>query len=133
MKLESKIGTILHSDERIYNFLSNFNNFKYLIPADKIQDWQSDENSCSFRVNPVGSLGFKIVEKEPFKMIKLTSHEKSSFNFTFWVQLKQQSENTTHIKLTLDAQLNKMMEMMAQKPLQGFLDKLVDEIVKYHF
>ena len=133
MKLESKIGKIESSDERIYNFLTNFENFKNLIPPDKVRNWQSDDSSCSFTIDPIGETGVRIVEKEPCNLIKLTNLEESSLNFFFWVQLKMLSENDTRIKLTLEANLNPMMQMMAKKPLQDFLDKLVDQLTKYTF
>ena len=133
MKLESKIGKIETTDERIYNFLTDFNNFKNLIPADKIKNWQSDETSCSFTVDPIGNTGVKIIEKEPYKLIKLKNLEESSMNFTFWVQLKMLSDTDTRIKLTLEANLNPMIQAMAKKPLQEFLDKLVDQLTKYRF
>jgi carbon monoxide dehydrogenase subunit G len=133
MRLESKIGKIENTDERIYNFLTDFNNFKEFIPKDKLQNWQADESSCRFTINPVGETGVKIIEKEPFKLIKLTGIEESKFDFKLWVQLKQVKENDTRIKLTLDADLNPMFQMMAKKPLQEFMDKLVDQLSKYPF
>ncbi|MBA7517628.1 hypothetical protein ES705_09682 [subsurface metagenome] len=133
MKLESKIGRIESSDERIYNFLTDFNNFKNLIPEDKVSNWQSDENSCRFTVSPIGETGVKVIEKDPFKLIKLSSIDENKYNFIFWVQLKQVAENDTHIKLTLQTDINPMMQMMAKKPLQEFLDKLVDQLTRYSF
>lgn len=133
MKLESKIGKVSYSDEEVYNFLTDFNNFKNLIPEDKVSNWKSDENSCSFTVNPIGETGIKIIEKEAFKLIKLSSLENDKFNFTFWVQLKMMEEKDTRIKLTLQADLNPMIQMMAKKPLQEFLDKLIDQLEKYDF
>ena len=133
MKLESKIGKLGYSDEAVYNFLTDFNNFKNLIPADKVSNWKSDENSCSFSVNPIGETGIKIIEKDPFKLVKLKSLESDKFNFTFWVQLKMLEEKDTRIKLTLEADLNPMVQMMAKKPLQEFLDKLIDQLEKYNF
>ena len=102
-------------------------------PADKIKNWQSDETSCSFTVDPIGNTGVKIIEKEPYKLIKLTNLEESNMNFTFWVQLKMLSETDTRIKLTLEANLNPVIQTMAKKPLQEFLDKLVDQLTKYSF
>lgn len=133
MRLESKIGKIESTDERIYNFLTNFNNFKHLIPPDKVKNWQSDENSCRFTLDPLGDTGVRVVEKEPYKLIKLTNLEESNMNFFFWVQLKMLSEDDTRIKLTLEANLNPMLQAMAKKPLQEFLDKLVDQLTKYSF
>jgi carbon monoxide dehydrogenase subunit G len=133
MRLESKIGKISNTDERIYNFLTDFNNFKEFIPEDKLQNWEADESSCRFTINPIGETGVKIIEKEPNKLIKLAGIEDSKFDFKLWVQLKQLQENDTRIKLTLEADLNPMFQMMAKKPLQEFLDKLVDQLTKYSF
>lgn len=133
MKLESKVGKIENTDERIYNFLTDFDNFKHLLPPDKIKNWQSDDSSCSFTVDPIGNTGVRIVEKEPCNLIKLTNLEESNLDFNFWVQLKMISETDTRIKLTLEANLNPMLQTMAKKPLQDFLDKLVDQLTKYNF
>lgn len=133
MRLESKIGTIHSPDKDIYNYLTNFENFKNLIPQDKINDWQSDENSCSFNIDPVGKTGVKIIEKEPHKLVKLTGIDESPYNFTFWLQLKQTEEKITKVKLTMDVELNAMLQMMAKKPLQEFLNKLIDQLEKYNF
>jgi carbon monoxide dehydrogenase subunit G len=133
MKLESNIVTIPHSDEKIYTFLTDFNNFKNLIPANRIENWKSDENGCTFTVNPIGDTGVRIIEKEPFKLIKLRGVEESKFNFIFWVQLKPVAGNDTRLKLTLEADINPMLEMMAKKPLQEFLNKLADQLSQYPF
>lgn len=133
MKLKSKIGSIPYSDEKVYNFLTNFDNFKKLIPQDKITNWQSDADSCKFTVNPIGDTGVRIIEKEPNKLVKLKGIEESKFDFTFWMQLKSVDENDTRMKLTLEASLNPMLEMMAKKPLQEFLDKVIDQLEQFKF
>jgi carbon monoxide dehydrogenase subunit G len=133
MKLESKIGRIEAPDEKIYNFLSNFKNFQQLIPVDKVKNWKSDENSCSFEIDYIGETGAKIMEKEPHSLIKYTNIDGSKYNFFFWIQLKRFDINDTRIKLTMETKLNPMVEMMAKKPLQDFLEKVVDQLVNYKF
>ena len=128
MKLESKIGKKSEKDENIYNFLINFDNFKNLVPADKVKDWESDETSCSFTVDPLGKTGFQIIDKEPYKLIKLTSKDQTQYSFNFWIQLKAISDNQTAIKLTMDVELNPMMAMMAKGPVKKFLDTLVERM-----
>jgi carbon monoxide dehydrogenase subunit G len=127
---ESRVGTIHSSDEKIYNFLGNFNNFKNFIPADKVDKFESSEDHCRFSVSGVGEIGLRIVEREPFKTIKTTGEGMANQKFFLWVQLKQNAENDTKIKLTLKADLNPMIKMMASKPLQDFLNKLVDAMEK---
>ena len=80
MKLESKTGKITKRDKDIYNFISDFNNFQSLVPADKVKNWQSDTDSCSFTIDMIGETGFRIIEKEPFKLVKLANLEQSKYD-----------------------------------------------------
>ncbi len=133
MKVESKQGKLNHPEQKIFEFLANFDNFKSLIPQDKVKDWESTEDSCSFTVDPVGKTGFKIIEKEANNLIKLTSKDDTQHKFTFWIQLNQIEENDTRVKLTMDAALNPMMAVMAKKPLKKFLDTLIDQMGTLNF
>lgn len=133
MKLESKVGTITNSEEKIYTFLTNFKNFDHLIPQDKVSNWESAIDQCSFEIDGIGKTGMKIIEKEPNKLIKIGSLENSRFDFLLWIQLKQVSENETKVKLTLQPELNPMFQMMAKKPLQQFLDTLLDRMSEMKF
>lgn len=132
-KIESRIGTIAAGEEKIYNFMSNFNNFKQFIPVDKIQDFESTEDSCRFSVPNMGKVGLRIVEKTPFNTIKISGDGMANQQFNFWVQLKEMDENDTKVKLTIKADLNPMLKMMVNKPLQNFVDKLVEAMEKMRF
>lgn len=131
LKIESKVGRILVSDEMAYNFLSDFNNFSNLIPADKIKNWHSTGDTCHFMVDGIGEIGLKIIEKDPFKLIKISNDDQSKFSFLFWIQLKSVAELDTRIKLTIHADINPMLQMVAKNPLQKFVDLLVDQLVQY--
>lgn len=133
LKLESRIGKINNNEEKVYNFLSDFNNFNGLIPEDKIKSWESSENSCSFVLDGIGNANMQIVEKEPFKLIKIFSQVSNQLDFDFWIQLKQAGENDIRVKLTLKADINPMIQMIAKKPLQAFLDGIIEELEKLNF
>lgn len=130
IKLESKIGKINSSEETAYNFLSNFNNFKKFIPEDKIQNWEATEDSCHFTIDGIGETGMRIIEKEPFKLIKIAGEKSSLLDFNFWIQLKHVTENETRIRLTIQTQINPMFQPLVKKPLQNFLDTLVEHMEK---
>ena len=132
-KIESRTGKINSPSSRVYAFMSNFNNFAMLVPKDKVKDWQSSEDHCQFTVDGLGKAGLRIIEKEPYSLVKITGEEGSKLNFTFWIQLKEVSENDTRLKLTIHADLNPMIKMMATKPLQNFVDTLVDQLEKVPF
>jgi len=132
-KIESKIGKINKSDDRVYEFLSDFNNFGHLIPDDKVSDWQADHESCSFKVEGIGSAAMRITEKEPNKLIKISSEGKTPISFLLWIQLKKVEENDTRIKITVEPQVNPMMITMVKKPLKSFVDSLVDKAEQFPF
>lgn len=132
-KYTSKIGKINQSNELIYTFLSDFRNLEAIIPADKVKDFEATDDTCKFKIEGIGQAGLKIIEKEAYKLIKITSDGKSPFSFFFWIQLKpiENEENTTAIRLTIDANLNPMMKMMVGKHLQKGIDAVVDQMVVF--
>ena len=70
-KYESKQQQIRRSAEQIYAALSSFSNFTPML-QDKVEEWQADEDSCSFKVKGM-TLRLRIVEREVNKTIKATS------------------------------------------------------------
>ena len=124
-KFESRQGKISLQEEKIFGFISDFNNFRQFIPQDKINDYQSSQEECSFSVPGAGMLKLKIVEKEPFSLLKIGGEGMGNQTFSFWIQLKKVEEMDTRVKLTLAADLNPVMKMMVAKPMEQFLDKFV--------
>ena len=109
--IESKQGKINARAETAYNFLVDLRNLDSLIPKDKVQNWTSTEESCSFTIAQVGEINLKITEKEPFKMIKVEPDGKTPIGFSFYIQLIEIAEDDTRIKLTFRADMNPMMKM----------------------
>ena len=132
-KYESRIGHIQSSEEKVYSFLSDFNNFREFIPEDQVQDWKSDADSCSFTIGGMGGVGLEIVERNPCSLIKMTGNGMSQVDFFLWIQLKEAGENNTRVKLTMKADLNPMIQMMAAKPLKNFLNMMVDYMENFSF
>ncbi len=134
MKIESKIGKSPNSDQKIFDFITNFNNFKELLPEGKVSQWESSEEQCSFHVDPVGKVGLQIIEKKPHSLIKISSiPEFSNYQFTIWIQLKQVNEGDTHIKVTIEPKVNMMLLPMIKGPLKQFVDGLVVKIEEFDF
>ena len=107
--------------------MSNLERIKDRIPQDKIKDFTFDRDTCSFTVDPVGSVIFQIIEREPNKTIKFSTTN-SPIPLLMWIQLKQVAENDTKMKMTVRADLNPFLKPMVSKPLQEAIDK-ISEIV----
>ncbi len=132
-KFESRIGKIKSPQQDVYVFLADFNNFEQFIPSDRAKDWKSDENKCSFTVDGIGGVGLEIIEREPNKLIKITGSGIAKVEFYMWIQLKELEGNDTGVRLTLKADLNSMMKMLASNPLNNFLEILVSKMENFSF
>lgn len=126
--IESKQGKIEADIESVFSFLSDLRNFDSFIPEDKIQNWISTENTCSFSITQVGDIQLKIAEKEPHKFIKIEPEGKVPMAFAFYIQLMSLEALDTRIKLTFRAEMNSMMKMMIKSPVQKGLDQIIDMV-----
>lgn len=127
-QFESNIKTIPASIEAIFNTISDLKNLEKIkdkLPVDKIQDFSCDTDSCSFSISPIGMLGLRIIERDPYKTIKFET-EKSPVPLFLWLQLVPVSEQETKIKVTCQAELNMLIKGMVSKPLQEGIEKLAD-------
>jgi carbon monoxide dehydrogenase subunit G len=135
MEFVSQVKTLQYNEEEIYTVLSDLSNLERVkdkIPADKVQDMSFDRDSCSFSVNPVGRVKFSIIDREPFKTIKIAADE-SPVEVTLWIQLKQTGENDTKMKLTIRAELNPFLKPMLSKPLQEGVDKIAEVLAAIQY
>lgn len=127
-EFESKIVSIHRPSDVVFRVLSDFRQFTPFIPTDKLEGWEAEEDSCRFNIKGVGQTGLKIIEKEPFKTIKITGDGKLPFEFFLWIQLKELAPNDTRMNLTLKADLNVMLKMMLQKQLEEGINVMAEQI-----
>jgi len=134
MKIESRIGKSTSGNKQIFEFISNFHNFKDLLPADKVSGWEASEDRCSFNVDPLGRTGLMIMQKEPHKMIKMTSDPQySKYEFNIWIQLKRVADDDTRVKITIEPKVSKMLLPMLKIPLKKLADGIVSKIETHSF
>jgi carbon monoxide dehydrogenase subunit G len=141
-KYTSQVKEINHNKQVVFTYLSNFENLSaYLnsgliekitekVPQIKITDFESDQDSCKFNITGLGVAEIKIVNREPFKSIKVESSGGLPLSFTFWIQLLPIDEYNTKMRLTLHAEMSMMIKMMAGSKLEEGIDQLADTLSK---
>jgi len=127
-KYESKQVQIRRPAEMVYALVSDFSNFTPML-ADKVEEWQADAESCSFKVKGF-RVALRMIEKEPPKMIKIAGEKPSPLDFTFWLQLHGVASDDTRMKLTLHAELPMMVRMMVGGKMQQGLDQAAEKIAE---
>jgi carbon monoxide dehydrogenase subunit G len=137
-KYISEVKTANHNSEVIYNYLSNFNNLGRFInestleniakqvPQIKIESFESDADSCRFSISPIGQAGLEIIDREPFKTIKIAGSGNLPGKILIWIQIVPVSPYQSKLRITLHAELNMMLKMMAGKKLKDGVDKLAE-------
>jgi len=126
----SETKSIPHNDDAIFAVLSDMSNLERIkarIPHDQIKDVYFDTDTCRFTLDPLGSVEFQIIEREPNKTIKFSTTN-SPVPVLMWIQLKQVADNDTKMKITVRAELNPFIKSMISKHLQEAIDK-VSEII----
>lgn len=126
-RIESEIVTINNSPEIIFNFIGNFDNFTALLP-EKVENWQSTGDSCSFEVKGLATLGLRITERIPYTKISMTGEGKLPFNFTLAAQLHEKSSRQSEVQLIIDSDMSQFIAMMAANPLKDFINALVNKL-----
>ncbi len=141
-KYVSDVKIINHSQGTVFNYLSNFENLSTFvnegllqkvseqIPQIKISDFTSDKDSCSFRIAGFGLAGIRIIEREPFKTIKIESSGSLPLSITLWIQLLPVEDYQCKIRLTLDADMSMMIKMMVGKKLEEGINQLADVLAR---
>lgn len=128
----SDIQKIPYSADRVYEKLSDLKNLEKvqnLLPEGKVKEFTFDSDSCSFQVETFGTIALRVVERDPFKTIKLES-EKSPVPFSFWIQLQEVATDDTRLKLTFRADIPFLFKGMISKPLEEGIKKVAEALAK---
>ena len=109
----------------LFHLISNMENLKSLLP-DEIEDFQSSENTCTFKISGYPKLELEITEKIEFTSIAFKA-KKSIVPFTMKCFISPYKEKC-NAKLEIYAKLNIFTKMMIEKPLNQLLEVLAKKI-----
>ena len=126
--IQSETVQINSSAEKLFNFLSDFNNIEKLMPS-SITDWESNAEGGSFTIKGMANIGLKIDEKTPFTKVKMI-RTKAPFDLNLNCNINNVGAEASTLQITLEADLNPMMKMMAETPLRNFINILANNCQK---
>jgi len=130
---ESDIKTISSSEEVVFGILSDLNNLERLNKistlTDKIKDLTFDVDSCTFSVDGFGKVGFRILERKPYSMIKMVS-ENAPVRVSMEFVICGIAENQSTLKLVLLAEFPAMIKMMVGNKLQDGVNAIAELLAK---
>lgn len=128
MNLESPKVSIDKSQEEIYSFITNLNNFEGLMP-ESIEKFEVDGDSFIFGLKGMPEIRLVLQEKNEFDKVILGAAS-SKLTFTLTVDILKLSEDSSEVQLLFNGDFNPMMAMMVKKPLQKFIDTLSGNMLR---
>lgn len=144
-KYVSEVKVINQNNQVVYNYLSDFNKLgQYFnehtlaqiseqIPNGSIENFTSDMDSCHFTISNSGEAGFRIIDREAPKMIKITGEGKIPFELFLWIQILPVDSYKCKMRLTLHANMNMMIKMVAGKKMKEGINRMADALAQLPF
>jgi carbon monoxide dehydrogenase subunit G len=129
--IESKRVEVEADSAEVYRFLEDMNNFKGLLPQDKISEWKASEKECSFKVKGGYTIGMAWKEGTPSSLIVLDSTKASPLPFTLNIHLEENGSATSAYQ-KCEVKANPFMMMMIEKPLKNLFDHIAGNL-QIHF
>ena len=126
MNLESPRISVHKSSEEIFNFLSNVENFEKIMP-DNTDKFEASSDGFVFALKGMPEIRLQMKESEAPKRIVLGSAS-DKFPFTLAADIREKDNASCDVQLLFDGEFNPMVAMMVKKPLQKFIDTLIDNI-----
>jgi len=111
-------------NRELYNFLSDFNNFKSILPEDKVEDFVAEGDACSFTIKGITAMRIRIADQTPFSMIYFSSEGLSKFNFKLRVNFNGEADQLGECTVAMEGDLNPFILKMAEKSLQAFVNSM---------
>jgi len=128
---ESRTGKLTCTSREVFDFVTDIRNFELFIPNATINDWQAGRESCSFSVSMVGTVSLRIEKKVPYYKVIFSGDALKKNDFSLVLNFLENANSNAEVKVLLEAELNPMLKMMAAKPIDQFLEILINEMENF--
>lgn len=152
MKESSSVKQVNAPVERVYATLSDLNNLRPIIERaqndetlkekmreagqgnalDSLKDVTLTADSLEIPAPMVGTISLRIIEREENKCIKFVT-DKSPVNANLWIQVLPETESTSKLKLTIDADIPFMLKAMVGSKIREGIEKVADAIAMIQY
>lgn len=128
---ESRTGNLTCTSAECFAFVTDIRNFKRFIPEGTINNWQAGKESCSFSVSMLGTVSLHIIQKEKYNKVVYIGDALRKNDFELVLDITDNSKDFAKVSVTLNADLNPMLKMIAAKPIAQFLEMLINQMENF--
>lgn len=129
MELESQKVTVQKSQEELFSFLTNVENYEKIMPESKEKFEVKSQDTFAFALKGMPEIELQIKEKRAPEFIVLGSTS-DKFNFSLDVVIEDAGPNQSEAQMFFHGKFNTMMAMMVKGPLKKFIATLAENTAK---
>lgn len=129
VEIKSNITRVSKSIEDSFAHLSVPANYEELMPS-KVRSFEATDDGATLDIEGIGKVELAITDRTPSTNIVMKPQNKVPFKFDLQWHLEAVSDTETEVYAQINADLNFMMKMMAEKLLKDFLDVQVHKLTK---
>lgn len=129
---EEVLGKTIVINKPAYSLYSAFSDLRNLVanlPQEQKDKITADADTISTTVQGL-NIGVKVHERTPFSKIDFEQFGQAPFSFLFTMFMEPANDNSTYFHIELRAELNTIMKMIVGGKMQGFVDKITDQIAQ---
>lgn len=127
MNLESPRVITNKSQQEMYNFLTNVENYRQVMPDSMEKFDVTGPETFLFTLKGMPQIELTITEKHEPNLVVLGSTS-DKFNFSLNILVEPEGETNSAVQFLFDGKFNAMMSMMVKGPLQKFINTLSENI-----
>jgi hypothetical protein len=128
---ESRTGKLECAPDEVYDFAADIRNFERFVPSDKRSSLEIDHDSCTVRVDMLGIVKIRISEKIRPEKVVFAGNAPQVNDFSVVLDIFKSDNGKAEAKVTLLAELNPFMMMVASGAARQFLETLITEMEKF--
>lgn len=129
MELESEKVRVQKSQQELFNFLTDVENYEKIMPESKEKFEVKSKDTFAFALKGMPEIQLQIKETREPEFIVLGSTS-DKFNFSLDVIIEKAGENESFAQLFFHGKFNSMMSMMVKGPLKKFINSLAENTSK---
>lgn len=127
MNLESPKVTTQKSQQEMFNFLTNVENYKQVMPESLEKFEVTAPDTFLFALKGMPEIELQIIEtREPELIILGSTSEK--LNFSIELIIEPAGADQSDVQLFFEGKFNTMVAMMVKGPLKKFINTLSENI-----
>ena len=125
---ESRTGILSCTAEEAFRFVTDIRNFERFVPRRTVTNWRAEKESCSFSVPMAGKVKVRLAGSQEYSRVIFNGDALKENDFTLFLDISDKNYSKTEVKVSLAADLNPMIKVMASAPVNQFLEMLIMEL-----